>query len=345
MLMKKLPLLVAAFCLAGCAPEQSPPAPTAGESPASTWPEKPITISCFASAGGGTDTVCRLVAKEMEKLLGVKVNVVNRAAARGGAAINHVWSNDHDGYNWGGFSESMLPASVLGVTETTAKDWDFYMVAGAPGVISVRSDSGIKDLKDLVTKLKAAPKSIKAGAGLAGGLWHTKLLALQKASGVEFQYIPYQGSQPSQLAALSGEVDVVLTSISEQAELIKGGKLRPLAMVEAEGYDFPELGQIPAAATDFPDLNKVPVSQFLGIALPADAPEDVQRSVSAAFEKLMASEDLKVFAEQRMLTLLGHHGDEANAKAIAAERAWTWMLHDLKIAVKSPADLGIAKPE
>jgi|GEM_PF-1478248 len=69
------------------------------------------------------------------------------------------------------------------------------------------------------------------------------------------------------------------------------------------------------------------------------------RRVSSAFDELMVSEDLKVFAEQRMLTLLGHYGDEANAKAVAAEQAWTWMLHNLKIAVKSPADLGIAKPE
>ena len=149
----------------------------------------------------------------------------------------------------------------------------------------------------------------------------------------------------SQMAALSGEVDVVLTSISEQAELIKGGKLRPLAMIEAEGFEFPEQGMIPSAAKEFPDINKVPVSQFLGVALPADCPERVVRGVSTAFETLMKSEELKAFADQRLLTLLGHQGDEANANAIAAERAWTWLLHELKIATKSPAEVGIAKPE
>lgn len=342
---RHLLILSVGLLLAGCAPQKTADGPAGEDAGAAAWPTKPITISCFAAAGGGTDTVCRLVAKELEQELGVKVNVVNRAGARGGEAIRYVWSRKHDGYNWGGFSESMLPASVLGVSETTAKDWNFFMVAGAPGVISVKADSEIKDLADLVARLQAKPKSLRAGASLAGGIWHTKLLALQRAAGVEFQFIPYKGSQPSQLAALSGEVDVALTSISEQAELIRGGRLRPLAMIEAEGFEFPDRGMIPSAAEDYPDISQTPVSQFLGVALPADAPTPALRAVSAAFEKLMQSEELKSFADQRLLTLLGEHGEAANAKAIAAERAWTWLLHELKIAVKSPADLGIAKPE
>lgn len=324
----------------GCGPVEVPNLITAG------WPKKPITISCFAAAGGGTDAVSRLVAKLMKTELGVNVSVVNRTSGRGGAAINYVAVRVRDGYNWGGFSESMLTGSVLGITEATASEWTFFMVAGAPGVISVPADSPYSDLASLVEAAKANPKTIKVSAALTGGIWHTKLLALQEAAGVEFQFIPFnQGSQPSQLAALSGEVDAVLTSVSEQAELIKGKKLRPLAMVEADGFSFPEMGDIPAAAELYPDVTKIPVSQFLGFALPSDTPEPILQRITEAFEKIMTSDEVKQFCEERLLTLQGWHGDEANQRAVAAERAWVWKLDELGITVESPEAFEIPKPE
>ena len=324
----------------GCGPIEVPNLVTSG------WPKKPITISCFAAAGGGTDAVSRMIAKLMKEELGVNVNVVNRTSGRGGAAINYVAVRVRDGYNWGGFSESMLTSSVLGITETTAVDWTFFMLAGAPGVLSVPNDSQYTDLKSLVEAAKATPKTIKVAASLTGGIWHTKVLALQEAAGIEFQFIPYnQGSQPSQLAALSGEVDAVLTSVSEQAELIRGKKLRPLAMIEADSYEFPELGTIPSAAELYPDVTKIPVSQFLGFALPSDTPPVILEKITAAFEKISTSDEVKAFCESRLLTLQAWHGEEANRRALAAERAWVWKLDELGITVESPAAFEIPKPE
>jgi len=312
--------------------------------PVDAWPSRPVTVSCFAAAGGGTDLVSRLIAKEMEPVLGVKINVVNRVGGRGAAAINHVWQAGHDGYNWGGFSESVLPGPVLGITSTTAADWKFYMVAGAPGVLSVPSGSPVRSLEELVTKAKAAPRALKVGASVTGGLWHTKLLALEQASNAPFNFVPFQGSQPSQLAALSGEIDCVLTSISEQADLIRGGKLRPLAMIEAEPYTLEGLPEIPAATALFPGIADIPVSQFLGFAVPADTPTPVLEKIDTAFAKLMASPAVAEYAASRHLNLLGHSGEEAARRAAAAESAWTWLLQDLGIAVKSPESFGIPKP-
>ncbi len=326
--------------LVACSPPEIP------DLVSSDWPTKPVTISCFAAAGGGTDAVSRLVAKLMKEELGYHVNVVNRTGGRGGAAINYVAVRARDGYNWGGFSESMLTASVLGITETTAADWAFFMVAGAPGVISVPEGSKYTSLESLVEAAKAAPKTIKVSASLTGGIWHTKLLALEAAAGVSFQYIPYnQGSQPSQLAALSGEVDAVLTSVSEQAELIRGQKLRPLAMIEADPFEFPERGTIPSAAATYPDVTKIPVSQFLGFALPADTPEEILATITEAFGRMMESEELKTFCESRLMTVQGWHGEEANKRAQAAESAWVWKLDELGITVESPAAFEIPKPE
>lgn len=336
-LMSALAIGATTFLISGCGP-------TNETADTESWPSKPITVSCFAAAGGGTDLISRMVAQAMEPELGVKFNVVNRTGGRGGAAINHVWSRPRDGYEWGGFSESVIPAPVMGITETTTKDWAYFMVAGAPGVISVAPDSPFQSLEQLVAALKANPKSIKAGAGLTGGLWHTKLLALEEAAGIQFQFIPYKGSQPSQLAVLTKEVDVVLTSISEQAELIRGGRVRPLAMVEMKPQELETFGTIPAAGEKYPGLAALPVGQFLGFALPADTPPSILARVTTAFEKIMQDEELIAYCEEQLLQVMGIHGEAARTQTLNAERVWTWKLHDLGITVKSPADLGIERP-
>ena len=308
------------------------------------WPVLPIQISCFASAGGDTDLVNRTIAKAIEPHLGgLRVDVVNRTGGQGGVALNYVWSQPHEGYHWGGFSESILPASVMGGHHTSAKDWTYFIVAGAPGVISVGADSPYKTLGELVAAAKAEPKKISAAASVTGGCWHTKLMALEKAAGVSFNFIPHKGSNPSQLAVLTGEVAVVLTSISEQAELIRDGKLVPLAMVEEDPYEFPGRGTIPAAAASYPDVSKVPVCQWLGFALPKDTPPAVLARITSAFEKAVQSKEIKDMAATRMLNLRGLHGDKANELALSMERAWTWMLFDMGIAKKSPEEFGISR--
>lgn len=308
-----------------------------------SWPTRPIQITCFAAPGGGTDTVDRTIAQVMEPLLGVKINVVNKKGARGGTAMRDVWSRKHDGYRWGGFSESILTAPVMGGHDTTAKDWTYFMVAGAPGVVSVPSGSPYRTLGDLVATAKAEPGKINAAASITGGIWHTKLITLERAAHVTFNYVPYGGSNPSQIAALSGEVDVVLTSISEQAELIKARNLRPLAMVEAEPYEFPVIGTIPSAAREYPDVAKFPVTQWLGFALPADTPPDVLETITDAFNRAMQSVDVREMLATRYLTPFGYSGARADGIARETERVWTWLLHDLKIAERSPEELGIPR--
>jgi tripartite-type tricarboxylate transporter receptor subunit TctC len=312
---------------------------------ANDFPTRPIEISCFAAAGGGTDTTDRAIAKAMEPFLGITINVVNRTGGAGGVAMNAVWSKPHDGHYWGGFSESILPAPVMGGHHTSAKDWIYYMVGGAPGVISVPSGSKYKSLDELVAAVKANPGKIKASASASGCIWHTKLIALEQGAGLKFNFIPFNGSHPSQVAAMTGEVDVVLTSISEQAELVKAKKLIPLAMVELKPYDFPGTGTIMAAVDKYPGVAKLlPLDQWLGFALPADVPKDVVAEIDNAFVKAMETDRIKDLAKNRNMTLYGYYGPKAQKVARGMESVWCWTLYDLKIAKKSPSEFGIPKP-
>lgn len=316
---------------------------TAGAGKADDFPQRPIEFSVWASAGGGTDTTNRYLAQGMQPHLG-RINVVNRTGGGGGVAMNHVWSQPHNGYSVLGASEGMQNVKVMGYHDTSTKDWRWYMVGGALGSLSVRPDSDYKSLDDLIAAAKDNPGKIKIGHCALGCVWHMKAIALGKAAGVEFNFIPYEGSATAQTALLNGEVDAVSSSISEQAEFIKAKKFHPVATTEMTGYDFPGFGQITAAGDTYPDIQKIPAAQWLGIALPADVPADVLKQFDEAFEKAMQSDAVKRLETERFMTLMGDYGDAAMEKLMAMERSVSWTLYELGVAKIKPSDVGIPRP-
>ncbi|MBT52049.1 MAG: tricarboxylate transport protein TctC [Mameliella sp.] len=311
---------------------------------AQDFPEKPIDVTVWASAGGGTDTTNRFLAEAMQKHLGGKVNVSNRTGGGGGIAMNHVWSQPHDGYTWLGASEAMQVVKVMGYHETGTQDWRWYMVAGAPGVISVHPDSKFETLDDLIEAARENPNSVRVGHCAIGCVWHMRAIALGQAADVELNYIPFDGSSPAHMAGLTREVDAVVSGVAEQTEFLKAGKLRALGMIEMEPFDFPELGEIPAAGVKYPRIQEIPAVQWLGMAIPADTPADIIATIDEAFEKAMEDPKIKALAEERMFSLYGEYGEEAETRLQAMENAMSWKLFEMGVATTSPDTVGIAKP-
>lgn len=238
----------------------------------------------------------------------------------------------------------MQVVKVMKYHTTGTPDWRWYIVAGAPGVISVKPDSRFKSIDDLVAAVKQSPKSVKISHCPIGCVWHMKALALGQAAGVEFNYIPYDGSAPAHVAALTGEVDAVVSGIAEQTEFIRAGKLRPIGMIEMKSFNFPGVGEIPAAGAKYPDIQKIPARQWLGMAIPKNTPADIIAKIDAAFVKAMDDPKIKTLASERMFVLFGEYGDAAEKSLQAMENAMSWKLHELKIADTSPDKLGIPKP-
>jgi tripartite-type tricarboxylate transporter receptor subunit TctC len=223
--------------------------------------------------------------------------------------------------------------------------WDFFIVGGSPDVISVTPKTPYKTLKDLIEAAKKSPKSIKAAASGAGSIHHLNLLAVENGSGAKFNFIPYTGSAPSQNAAMAGEVSVVVTSLAEQQQLLRGGKLRPLAMLIPEPFNVEGLGTIPSAFDSYASLSQyLPISQAIGMALPADAPEDAKAAVADAFKKALATDKVKKWAKDNYYLLSGKTGEEAKKEFNMLESLFGWTLWELKAAKVDPASLGIPKP-
>ena len=259
--------------------------------------------------------------------------------------MSYVHGQPADGYTLAGISESVVTAGVQGGWDQRMDVWYPFIIGGSPDLVSVTADSEYETLEELVEAAKADPGSIAAGASAAGSIHHLNLLALQDGTGAEFNFIPYDGSAPAQNAAVAGEVQVVVTSLAEQQQLLQAGRLRPLAMLTQDGFSLEGVADIPSAFDTYPDLTQyLPISQAIGFAVHADAPDEVKQTLSAAFEEAMQSEAVQTFAEENFYALSGKHGEEASEEFANLESLFAWTLWDLGAASVDPAELDIPRP-
>ncbi len=310
------------------------------------YPKRNITAVVVWGAGGGTDTCNRIIHAEMSKFLGVNVNVINKTGGvAGSVGMSHAYKQKHDGYTLCGLSESNVTAGVQGGWDKKFDVWETFIVGGSPDVISVTPNTPYKTLKELIEAAKKNPNTIKAAASGAGSIHHLNLLAVENGSGADFNFIPYKGSAPSQNAAMTGEVSVVVTSLAEQQQLLRGGKLRALGMLIPDSFEVAGLGTIPSSFDAYPGLSKyLPISQAIGFAVPADAPEDAKQVLRAAFKKAMATDKVKNWAKENYYLLSGKTGAESKKVFDALESNFAWTLWELGAAKVDPAKLGIPKP-
>ena len=317
----------------------------AGGATAQEYPFRDITNAVVWDAGGGTDSINRMIMAEMEKHLPVGISVINQTGGVAGSnGMVYVLNQPADGYTLAGISESNVTASVQGGWDQTFDVWYPFIVGGSPDLISVPADSEHESLGALIDAAEAEPGTITAAASGSGSIHHLNLLALEDGTGATFRFVPYGGSGPAQEAALAGEVEVIVTSLAEQAPLIEGGELRPLAMLVPESAEL--AGQtIPSAFDDYPDLSQyLPLKQAIGFAVLDEAPQEVKDTLDAAFQEAMASDTVKEWAETNHYDLSGASGEEAKEVFSNLESNFAYTLHELGAAEIDPATLGIERP-
>ena len=312
----------------------------------SSYPERSVNNIVPFGAGGGTDLWNRALSAAMEKTLNQKILVNNMpGGGPGGTGASYVWNGKHDGYTILGTSETPLTIPVMTGIEQTAKDWDYFIAGGSPGLLCVNKDSGIKTFDELIAKANEKPDEIKI-ASTAGGLWYIQANIFSKYANVPLGNVTYDGSRPAITACVSGETVAVVASAGEVADFIKAGNLIPVTTIQKDDYEFPGFGNVEAVIKKVPEVEKyLPLNQFIGFSVPSDTPDDVKAKLKEAFDAAMASEEIKKFAEEQYAVFYNLSGQEAQDFCIKAESLMSWILQDMGLTEHSPDKFGIEKPE
>ena len=251
---------------------------------AQNWkPTKPITIIVPWPAGGATDQVTRITAKELESALGTTIVVVNQPGASGSIGKKSVADGPKDGYTWtAGAPKQLGTYKLLGLYDTDIKNWHLFLTVTNVPLVSVKPDAAFKDMGELLAAMKARPNQISVGTAGATSSGHIAMEAIAQATGVTYKHVTYDGGAPAVVSTVAGETMVTTQLASEQAEMIRGKRLRPLAVVASVGIELGDYKVEPVTkwAPKLPE-----VATHFGIILPQgragrsgrDAREDLGR--------------------------------------------------------------------
>ena len=316
----------------------------AGPALADWKPNKPVTIIVPWAAGGSTDQVTRITASELEAMLGQKVVIVNQPGASGSIGTKNALEAQKDGYTWtAGAAQDLGVYKVLGMLDTSIKDWHLFLNVANVSVVGVNPSAPFKDMKELLAAMKAKPNQVTvATAGLTSA-GHKAIEAIARAAGVTYRHVTYDGGNPAVVATVSGETQVTTQLAVEQAEMIRGKRLRPLATVGDKPLTLEGYGTIPPMTTVLPKFSEP--TNYFGIFVPKGVPQDVVDTLNKIWaEKMPKSEALRKYAENRGALFAPAAGEEAQKLVFPAVQANAWTLQESGKAKVSPDTVGIPKP-
>ena len=312
---------------------------------AQQWkPTKPINLIVPWAAGGSTDQITRITAAELEKVLGQKVIIVNQPGASGSIGTKNAWEAPKDGYTWAaGAAQDLGAYQALGMLDVPAKDWHLFLSVANIAVVGAGAQTPYKNIGQLLDAMKAKPGEIKvATAGVTSG-GHNAMEAISRATGVKYRHVTYDGGNPAVVATVSGETDVTTQLAVEQAEMIRGKRIRPLATVSDRALEIEGYGTIEPISKTIPGF-KSPANYF-GIFIPKGVPPEVVATMQKIWaENIANNAAIKAYAVNRGALFAPVAGDAALAAAMPAIQANTWLLHSTGKTKVSPDTVGIPKP-
>ncbi|WP_427185132.1 tripartite tricarboxylate transporter substrate binding protein [Bordetella bronchialis] len=254
---------------------------------AQSYPDRPIKLVVGFSPGGGSDTTARLLATALGTRLGQPIVVENRPGANTIIATQYVASQPADGYTL------LFTSASFAINPSLQKlsydsDRDFAPVAlvdTIPLLLVTNLDVPAKSVGELIDLAKKQPGKLSYasfGLGSAAHLASEQLLAM---TGTEMVHVPYKGSAPALADVMGGQVTMMMPGIGSAASLVKGGKVRALAVSgskRATGMpDVPTIAE--AGVTGFD------VVTWEAILAPAGTPAAIVARLNGALREVLAT--------------------------------------------------------
>lgn len=261
---------------------------------AQEFPSKPITLVVPFSAGGGVDTVARLLAEKLRTTLNATVLVDNKAGGSGMIGAGVVVKAAPDGHTLllGSAGETAINPFVYKsrMAYDPAKDLaPITLVTRIPNVLVVSPTLPVKNTEELVAHAKKNPGRLSYSTSGVGNPQHLNGELLEEMAGVFMVHVPYKGASGQLIDVTSGVVDMTFVSYTAAKSFIQTGKVKAIAMTSAKRTSFAP--DVPALA-EFKPLAKYQLENWFGLFAPAKTPEAVVNKINAAVTQALKDPDL-----------------------------------------------------
>lgn len=255
------------------------------------YPEKQITIVVPTAAGGGNDSMARAISAKLSTLLAQTVIVDNKAGANGAIASEHVARAAPDGYTimLGYIATHSMNPALQKLRYDPITDFEpIGLIAYSPTLMVATPSVAVKDVKDLITQLKAKPDRYSYASAGNGTAPHFAAELFKLNSGTSMVGVPYKGSSPAITDTLGGQTQFMFPSLFTAYPYVATGKLRALAIAgpkrSASLPDVPTLAEAGVEGVD--------VTQWYGLFAPAKTPKAIVDRLNKALNQVLADKEI-----------------------------------------------------
>jgi tripartite-type tricarboxylate transporter receptor subunit TctC len=265
----------------------------AGPARAQSYPNRVVRIIVPAGPGGPTDVFARLIAQRLGPAIGGDAIAENRPGAGGAIAAKYVASAAADGHTL-----LLGNTSTLATIPAFAKAPDYdpvksfapvASVADSFSVLSVRSDSPISSVKELIAYAKANPGKLNFGSAGHGNFTHLAAELFKLNAGIEMVHVPYKGVADAMTALLGGQVQLVFGNPNVTVTHAQAGRLKALAVTSAGRMkDLPDVPTMKEAG-----VNDFVVTSFFGVVAPAGTDPAIVTRLNAVINESLKSDELR----------------------------------------------------
>ena len=295
------------------------------------YPSKLITWICPYAAGGGADNRSRQVAKLMQAALSQTIIVDNKAGGGGNIGTDAIAKAKPDGYVIG-----MGNFAPLAVNHALFKKLNFdplndlvpiMLIERGPLVLTVRTESPYKTVKDIVAAAKAKSGALSYASGGIGGTHHLSGALFEHTAGIDLIHAPYKSGGAAATDLMGGQVDMMFEQMYAAMPSIKGGRMRALAITSKTRSsllpDVPTMGE-----AGFP---AVEVLNWQGIVGPRGLPAEIVRVLNAAGNKALQDPELRATMQAQGNEIAGGTPEQFAALIKAEAPRWGKVVRDAKI--------------
>ena len=317
-----MPLIAAA---ASCSRSRLPHA----QQSAADYPNKPIRVLVTVPAGGGVDTVTRLVTEKMRHKLGQPFVIENRGGAGGNIAAEQVFNAPPDGYQLMASQPAPITTNSVLYKKLNIDPSKFEFVgimSIIPNVLLVKNDFPAKTAQEFIAYVKANPGKLNYASQGPGTTSHLTAELFEDLAKTKLVHVPYKGTAPALNDLVAGHVDFIFMQLESAIKLHEGGKARILAATTAK-----RLAELP----DIPTMEEAGVKlisdTWNAISAPPKTPAPIVAKLNATLNDTLKDPDLA--ARFKALHLLPGSCDVAQTRKFIEEdtRRWSDVIRAAKI--------------
>lgn len=298
------------------------------------YPSQPINLVVPFAAGGSTDLVGRIVAEAMSAELGQNVLVVNQAGAGGVVGATAVADAAPDGYTilMGTIATHALSASLYATPpfDPSADFTPISLLVTVPNVLLVNPEFPANTVEELIAKLKAEPEQHAYASSGNGTPLHLSGELFKSMTGTDMVHVPYQGSGPALVDALSGAVPIIFDNLPSASEHMKAGTLKPLAVTTLERSEsFPDVPTMDEAGVPGYETNT-----WNALFAPAGTPPEVIAKLNAAAVAAINDPAVKERLAEAGAVVVGSTPEELAAHVSSEVARWAPVIEAAGVSIQ-----------